>query len=96
MGCIWLISDKTVFGMNINLLEDNPSWWWYLPLLGAILALTLVGWLLFKYNPVRLFINDNSYVLCAMLIPEYRRSRPVSIGGLRQCLKTGGPRIKSE
>lgn len=40
--------------MNIDLLENNPSWWWYLPFLGVVMALTVGGWLLFKHNPVGL------------------------------------------
>lgn len=34
--------------MNVDLLSDNPSWWWYFPLSGACMLSTLAVWLCFK------------------------------------------------
>lgn len=38
--------------MNVNILENNPDWRWYLLLLGTLLLLTIAVWLLFKYVKV--------------------------------------------
>lgn len=41
--------------MNVDILESNPDWRWYLLLSGACLTLTVVAWLLSKYCEVRGF-----------------------------------------
>jgi hypothetical protein len=38
--------------MNVNLLQNNPDWRWYILFVAVLLLLTLTGWLVFKYNPV--------------------------------------------
>lgn len=38
--------------MNVNILENNPDWRWYLPFVASSLILSIIGWLVFKYNPV--------------------------------------------
>lgn len=38
--------------MNVNLLENNPSWKWYLIVAAPLLVLVLGVWILFKYLPV--------------------------------------------
>jgi hypothetical protein len=43
---------QSLFGMNVNLLKNNPDWRWYLVFGGTISIATLMGWLLFKYSPV--------------------------------------------
>ncbi|KAJ3536429.1 hypothetical protein NM208_g6716 [Fusarium decemcellulare] len=40
---------SSLFGMNANVLENNPDWRWYLLFLGSLLLVTIVGWLFFKY-----------------------------------------------
>ncbi|KAF4441559.1 ankyrin, partial [Fusarium albosuccineum] len=40
---------SSLFGMNVDILEDNPDWRWYLLFVGSLLLLTIVGWLFFKY-----------------------------------------------
>jgi hypothetical protein len=40
--------------MNVDILKDNPDWRLYIPMVGASLTLTIIVWLIFKYNPVRL------------------------------------------
>ncbi|KAG8349560.1 hypothetical protein FVEN_g12258 [Fusarium venenatum] len=40
---------SSLFGMNVNILEDNPDWRWYLLFVSTILFLTIAVWLLFKY-----------------------------------------------
>jgi len=39
--------------MNVNLLANDPSWWWYLVLSGAALGLVLVIWIIVKNIKVR-------------------------------------------
>jgi hypothetical protein len=39
--------------MNVNILENNPDWRWYLLFGGGCLILTVSVWLLFKYGEVR-------------------------------------------
>jgi hypothetical protein len=39
--------------MNVDILKDNPDWRWYMLFGGGILILTIAGWLIFKYSPVR-------------------------------------------
>jgi uncharacterized membrane protein YfcA len=43
--------------MNVNILKDNPDWRWFLIFGGASQILTLVGWLGFKYIPVRVLFD---------------------------------------
>jgi Mg2+ and Co2+ transporter CorA len=43
---------QSLFGMNVDLLKDNPDWRWYVPFGGAFLIITFVIWLIFKFNPV--------------------------------------------
>ena len=43
---------KSLFGMNVNLLADNPDWKWYLVVGAASLLLTLAMWMIFKLNSV--------------------------------------------
>ncbi|KAI5784884.1 hypothetical protein FPQ18DRAFT_309711 [Pyronema domesticum] len=39
----------TLMGMNIDLLDGHPGWWWYLVLSIAVLLLVFTGWIVFKY-----------------------------------------------
>lgn len=34
--------------MNVNLIEDNPDWRWYLLFAGGFLVLSLFGWIFTK------------------------------------------------
>jgi len=43
---------SSLFGMNVDLLKDNPDWRWYVLFGGTALILTVVGWLVFKYIPI--------------------------------------------
>lgn len=38
--------------MNVDICKDNPDWRWYILVVGVFLMLTIIGWLIFKYNPV--------------------------------------------
>ncbi|KAL3303002.1 ankyrin repeat-containing protein [Colletotrichum asianum] len=40
----------TSFGMNIDILDPNPPWYWYLPFAGVTILLTSAVWLIFKYS----------------------------------------------
>ncbi|EWY83037.1 hypothetical protein FOYG_15113 [Fusarium oxysporum NRRL 32931] len=42
----------SLFGMNVDILENNPDWRWYLLFMGSLLVLTTIGWLFFKYLKV--------------------------------------------
>jgi uncharacterized protein (DUF58 family) len=42
---------QSLFGMNVDVLESNPSWWFYIPLAVVLMIVTLSVWLIFKYNP---------------------------------------------
>lgn len=39
--------------MNVDILESNPDWRWYLLFGGGFVALTVLVWLVFKYGKVR-------------------------------------------
>lgn len=45
-----LIGIQSLFGMNIDVLADNPAWWLYAPVAAGTSLLTLVVWLAFKYS----------------------------------------------
>lgn len=38
--------------MNVDLLKDNPDWRWHILVGGIVMTLTIVGWLMFKFDPV--------------------------------------------
>ncbi|EWZ48991.1 hypothetical protein FOZG_04455 [Fusarium oxysporum Fo47] len=48
---------SSLFGMNVNMLKDNPDWRWYIPVVATSLLLTITAWLIFKYIPVRLNLS---------------------------------------
>lgn len=50
---------KSLFGMNINLLADNPDWKWYLVIGASSLLLTLAIWMIFKLHSVSHPISSN-------------------------------------
>ncbi|KAL2871034.1 ankyrin repeat-containing domain protein [Aspergillus lucknowensis] len=39
---------SSLFGMNVDILESNPSWWLYLPFAGGMILLTMAIWIVFK------------------------------------------------
>jgi hypothetical protein len=38
--------------MNVNILESNPDWRWFLLAVGVLLVTTILVWLFFKYGQV--------------------------------------------
>ncbi|QKD63079.2 uncharacterized protein FOBCDRAFT_234770 [Fusarium oxysporum Fo47] len=42
---------SSLFGMNVDVLKDNPDWRWFIPTAGATITLTICGWLIFEYMP---------------------------------------------
>jgi Mg2+ and Co2+ transporter CorA len=55
---------KSLFGMNVNLLESNPGWWWYLPFAFGTTTLTFAVWIIFKRSEnVRISIPSPTYEL---------------------------------
>ncbi|KAK2738580.1 Ankyrin-2 [Onygenales sp. PD_40] len=42
---------SSVFGMNVNVLANNPAWWLYIPFALGTVVLSLTVWVLFKRNP---------------------------------------------
>ncbi|KAH7200630.1 ankyrin repeat-containing domain protein [Fusarium oxysporum] len=49
---------SSLFGMNVNMLKDNPDWRWYIAVVAASLLLTITAWLIFKYNPIETRIEE--------------------------------------
>ncbi|KAJ2985995.1 hypothetical protein NUW58_g5242 [Xylaria curta] len=43
-----LLFVASLFGMNVDILKDNPSWWWYFPIAGGFTLLTFTVWIVFK------------------------------------------------
>ncbi|KAI0165308.1 hypothetical protein GGR52DRAFT_558281 [Hypoxylon sp. FL1284] len=43
-----LLFISSLFGMNVDILAGNPSWWWYFPLAGACLLLCMAVLVCFK------------------------------------------------
>ncbi|KAF2997583.1 hypothetical protein E8E13_002417 [Curvularia kusanoi] len=46
-----------LFGMNVDILASNPDWRWYILFVSIILAITILGWLLFKYGQIEQWIE---------------------------------------
>ncbi|KAF7510343.1 hypothetical protein GJ744_006839 [Endocarpon pusillum] len=46
----------SLFGMNVDILGDNPPWWWYIPFAGAVTILTFAVWVVFKRSQT---LEDN-------------------------------------
>ncbi|KAH8672253.1 cora-like Mg2+ transporter protein-domain-containing protein [Ilyonectria robusta] len=40
-----------LFGMNVDILESNPYWWWYIPFAVGTMLITATVWIIFKLNP---------------------------------------------
>lgn len=45
-------SVKGLFGMNVDVLENNPSWVWYFALCLPIMASLVLVWIVFKFTNV--------------------------------------------
>ncbi|KAG4291648.1 hypothetical protein FPRO06_13869 [Fusarium proliferatum] len=43
-----LMFASSLFGMNVNVLKDNPDWKWYILVVGATVILTICGWIGFE------------------------------------------------
>ncbi|KAI1749862.1 hypothetical protein F4782DRAFT_532944 [Xylaria castorea] len=43
-----LLFVASLFGMNVDILSDNPSWWWYFPVAGGFILFTFGVWIFFK------------------------------------------------
>ncbi|KAI1123256.1 ankyrin repeat-containing domain protein [Nemania abortiva] len=43
-----LLFVASLFGMNVDILSKNPSWWWYFPIAGGFVLLTFGVWIIFK------------------------------------------------
>lgn len=44
--------DKDLFGMNVNVLDRNPSWLWYIAFSLPMMTILILVWIIFKYTPV--------------------------------------------
>ncbi|PVH91367.1 hypothetical protein DM02DRAFT_664071 [Periconia macrospinosa] len=42
---------SSLFGMNVDLLQDNPDWRWFVLVVGALLMINLMIWVVIKSNP---------------------------------------------
>ncbi|KAL3440400.1 hypothetical protein BJX65DRAFT_314820 [Aspergillus insuetus] len=45
-----LMFTSSLFGMNVNVLRDNPGWYWYLPFAAVSLGLTLFTYVVYRYR----------------------------------------------
>lgn len=63
--------------MNVDILSKNPSWTWYIVFAVPFMVFVLLGWILFKYVPVR----DHSTTLAVKYSPLHRL-----VNGLRTIL----------
>jgi len=43
---------QSLFGMNVNILQNYPDWRWYILFGGGFLLITFLAWLLFKHGQV--------------------------------------------
>ncbi|KAM0145600.1 hypothetical protein ACHAPG_011547, partial [Botrytis cinerea] len=43
-----LLFIASLFGMNVDILENNPAWWWYIPLAALLMFITFTVWIIFK------------------------------------------------
>ncbi|KAK4223548.1 hypothetical protein QBC38DRAFT_46433 [Podospora fimiseda] len=39
-----------LFGMNVDILESNPPWWWYFPFAGGIMTITFFAWMVSRWG----------------------------------------------
>ncbi|KAH6962424.1 hypothetical protein BKA56DRAFT_174480 [Ilyonectria sp. MPI-CAGE-AT-0026] len=39
-----------LFGMNVDVLKSNPSWWWYIPFAIGTMLITCTVWIIFKWH----------------------------------------------
>jgi hypothetical protein len=60
------IHGQSLFGMNVNILADNPDWRWFLLGVMVCLGTTICAWLIFKYCPVR-------YLKVLSQLPRYAK-----------------------
>ncbi|KAA8651885.1 uncharacterized protein ATNIH1004_000783 [Aspergillus tanneri] len=51
---------SSLFGMNVDILADNPTWLWYPLVGGSLLLMTVATWLAFKLNSVGGLRNGHS------------------------------------
>ncbi|KAK4113096.1 hypothetical protein N656DRAFT_778619 [Canariomyces notabilis] len=65
---------SSLFGMNIDLLKDNPDWRWYVLFGGTFLMITFVGWLIFRINPVCARLEDGRGAFVLTNDTAYRRT----------------------
>ncbi|PQE04066.1 hypothetical protein CJF31_00003166 [Rutstroemia sp. NJR-2017a BVV2] len=42
------LKKQSLFGMNVDVLENNPAWWWYIPLAALLMFITFTVWIIFK------------------------------------------------
>lgn len=41
---------QSLFGMNVDILANNPAWWWYPLLAGGVTVFTFAMWIIFKMS----------------------------------------------
>lgn len=57
--------------MNVDILKDNPSWYWYFLIAAAALILTAIGWVAVRMR----FVRDRT-ILITPLSPTIIPPRP--------------------
>ncbi|KAF7532933.1 hypothetical protein G7054_g7552 [Neopestalotiopsis clavispora] len=48
---------SSLFGMNVDILENNPNWRWFLPFAGGALVITVLVWLISKYSNIETLLE---------------------------------------
>ncbi|KAH6842051.1 hypothetical protein B0T12DRAFT_273409 [Alternaria alternata] len=70
-----LMLSKSLFGMNVDVLRDNPSWKWYILVGGGCMLLTFTGWLLFKFTTLEAWLDHMTNSTTARLDREKRKQK---------------------
>ncbi|OAL45449.1 hypothetical protein IQ07DRAFT_548142 [Pyrenochaeta sp. DS3sAY3a] len=64
---------SSLFGMNVNILESNPDWRWFILVVTVLLVTSISIWLLFKYGQIEKWI-EKSFGDCIQRATQTRRS----------------------
>jgi hypothetical protein len=80
--------------MNVDILESNPDWRWYLPFMGSFLFLTIAGWLFFKYFKVTQSPEPAHRGLYANAIVQVESWIEAHVGRRVQTLAGEGQRVR--
>ncbi|KAB8261316.1 ankyrin repeat-containing domain protein [Aspergillus pseudonomiae] len=52
-----LMFTSSLLGMNVDILKDDPSWWWFLVIGGSLTFLTVVSWVGARFTRVETWLE---------------------------------------